>query len=505
MSVNEADTGRLRTAASSRIRSMLLEKKTHARPEWKDELARISLVDLAHVVMLTERGVIDADVAASLLAAVVDLRRQSFVPLEGRPTPRGLYLAYEGHLIERLGDGVGGVLHTGRSRNDLNATCFQLALREPFIRLGSELAALGVVLLNRARRYRELPMAAYTHFQGAVPVTFGHYLLGLAAALERDLAALLQAAAALDRCPLGAGAVGGTTVPIDAGRTADLLGFTGRVRNSIDAVASRDAALRLVSAAAVLGVTLDRAALDLLLWSSREYGYVTIPDGLVGSSSMMPQKRNPFVLEHVQGRSAMALGAFVTAAGAMRGTPFTNSIAVGTEAVGPIIPALLATADATEILRLAYAGLRPNPAAMATGAEAALTEATAVAELLALAGTPFRRSHHEVGAGVRAVLEGDAGSLWEAVALGTRFPDKTRAELEPRAIWRAAEFGAGPGPASFDRVFPELVGDWMRHRATLAERRARWSEADLRLAAAVDRLQAAEGAATTKEDADVQS
>ncbi|HXL94569.1 MAG TPA: argininosuccinate lyase [Streptosporangiaceae bacterium] len=477
-------TGRLPTGVMPQIRRMLLEPERNPRPAWKDDLARISRVDLAHVVMLAERGIIDRQAAGRLLEAVLDLRRGDFAPIEGRPMPRGLYLAYEGYLIERLGADVGGVLHTGRSRNDLGATCFQLALRIPYARLCSQLAALGVVLLGRARRYRATLMPAYTHFQGAVPITFGHYLLGLATAFERDLAALMAGGGVLDRCPLGAGAVGGTTISIDAGRTAALLGFTGPALNSVDAVASRDAALRLLGAAAIAGVTLDRAALDLLLWSTREYGYLTVPDSLVGSSSMMPQKRNAFVLEHVQGRSAHAAGAFVTGITAMRGTSFTNSISVGTEGVAPTLAALQATADAVEILRLVVAGVRPNPEAMSAATRAGLTEATAVAEWLVRQGMPFRRAHYEVGVAVRAVLSGGAASLWEALGR----PEKWPSELASGQIWEAASFGGGPGPASFEAAFGVLVDAWLAHRAALAARRAHWAAADVELDWAVCRL-----------------
>jgi argininosuccinate lyase len=477
------DTGRLRVPAASTIRRLLLERRDPGRPPWKEERSHVSLVGLAHVVMLSEQRIVDRSRAAALLSAVLDLRAQDFAPLESRPTPRGLYLAYESHLIEQHGADVGGVLHTGRSRNDLSATCLHLALREPYLRLASGLVELGIVLLNRARRYRDVLMPAYTHFQAAVPITFGHYLLGLAAALARDWAALRQAAVTMERCPLGAGAVGGTTIPIDARRTAALLGFREPVLNSVDAVASRDVILRLLAAAATLGVSLDRAALDLLLWSTAEFDLVTIPDELVGSSSMMPQKRNPFVLEHVQGRSATALGSFVGAASAMRGTPFTNSISVGTEGAAHIWAGLQASADAVTIMRLVFVGLRPNTETMAARVESGLTTATALAERLASSGMPFRRAHHEVGAAVLAVANGRAVSL--PAALADRGGADLGADLDAASVRRAADFGGGPGPASFERAHHSLAGEWLRHRSSLAEQAGYWATAQRHLEAAV--------------------
>ncbi|MFI5756585.1 argininosuccinate lyase [Streptomyces sp. NPDC051569] len=479
------DSGRLRTAASPQIRRMLLEHRDNPRPAWKDELSRITLVDLAHVVMLAEQGVTGERTAAELLSAILELRARDFAPLEDRPTPRGLYLAYENYLIESLGEGIGGVLQTGRSRNDLNATCLQLALRVPYQRLSEELSLLGVVLTNRARRYSATLMPAYTHFQAAVPITYGHYLLGLAGALKRDAEALRHAGTALDHCPLGAGSIGGTTVPIDPERTAGLLGFTEPVRNSVDAIASRDTALRLLAMSSILGTTLNRAALDLLMWSSAEFGLVTIPDGLVGSSSMMPQKRNAFVLEHVQGKSAAALGAFTAAAAAMRGAPFTNSIAVGTEAMSHVITALDTTTDAVKILRLAYQGARPVPEAMEARAVEGLTDATATAEWLVRRGVPFRRAHHQVGEAVRTVLEGGADSLRAALPDQPDADGEVPPDLRPAAVRRAAEFGGGPGPTSFDRAFEPLAGDWLAYRRELRRRTADWQAADDRLAQAV--------------------
>ncbi|MEV6025928.1 argininosuccinate lyase [Streptomyces sp. NPDC052036] len=482
------NSGRLRSAASPEIRRMLLERRDPPRPAWKAELDRISQVDLAHVVMLSERGITDEDTASALLSAIRELREKDYEPLETLPTPRGLYLAYEGYLIETLGDEVGGVLQTGRSRNDLGVTCLHLALRDPFRRLSAELSGLGTVLTDQARRYREVLMPAYTHFQAAVPITYGHYLLGLAQALERDAEALAQAGRTLDRCPLGAGSIGGTTVPIDPSRTAELLGFGEPVHNSVDAIATRDTALRLLSAAAVLGVTLDRAALDLLMWSSAEFGLVTIPDGLVGSSSMMPQKRNAFVLEHVQGKSAAALGGFVAAASAMRGTPFTNSIAVGTEAMSHVMPALDATIDAVRILRLAHEGAEPVPEAMAARATEGLTDATATAEWLVRRGVPFRRAHHQVGEAALAVVEGRAGSLWSALADQGHIPAESRQEVRPETVWRAAEFGGGPGLPAFERSVEPLASRWQEHGRALTGWTTRWQDANERLRDAVTAL-----------------
>src|SRR5215217_4622929 len=339
--------------------------------------------------------------------------RQSLTPT----ARRGWFLLYEDYLIENLGAETGGILQTGRSRNDLNATVFRLRLRAPYLRLLNEELRLQAILLRRAEKFAGVVMPAYTHYQAAVPVTYGHYLAGVAQAINRDIDELFFAGRELEVCPLGAGAVGGTTWPLDTARTAELLGFDRPSANSFDAVASRDLILRLLSATAIFGVTLSRLAADLLLWSTAEFGFFSFPDNLVGSSSMMPQKRNPFLLEHVQGRSTAALGAFVASATAMNGRPFTNTIAVGTEAVAHVWPALQNIMEAATLARLVIAGAKPQPETMLRRAESGYTEATELANRLVAEGDFFfRTAHKHVGSIICEAIENESATLWEAVA-----------------------------------------------------------------------------------------
>jgi argininosuccinate lyase len=360
-----------------------------------------------------------------------------------------------------------------------------LRLRPPVERLVTATLRLQAVLLGGARRHAGTVMPGYTHYQPAVPTTYGHHLGGVARALDRDLAALGTATAGLDTCPLGAGVGHGTAQPIDPARTAALLGFERPAPHALDAVASRDVVLRLLSAAAVLGVTASRLAADLLLWTTAEFAFLELPDELVGSSSAMPQKRNPFLLEHVKGRSARAAGAFVAAATAMHATPFANSVAVGTEGCAGVVEALDATADSVTLLRLVVAGAKPRPGAMLARAVAGQTTATALAErLVAEEGLSFREAHHLVG-GLLADAEDTTrrSSRTPAVRQERR---KALAELDPPdLVVRAARFGGGPGG-------PPALDD-LRHRraaiaAEMADRNRRWRRADLDLAAAVAAL-----------------
>ncbi|HEV3363817.1 MAG TPA: lyase family protein, partial [Acidimicrobiia bacterium] len=276
------------------------------------------------------------------------------------------------------------------------------------------------------------------------------------------------AASGLDTSPLGAGTGHGSALPIAPARTAALLGFERPAPHALDAVASRDVVLRLLSAAAVLGVTASRLAADLLLWTTAEFAFLELPDELVGSSSAMPQKRNPFLLEHVKGRSARAAGAFVAAATAMHAAPFSNSVAVGTEGCAGVVEALDAAAHSVTLLRLVVAGARPRPGAMLARAIAGQTTATAAAErLVAEEGLSFREAHRLVG---------------RLLAEERPLDDRNADGLDPMAVALGARFGGGPGASA--------ALDDLRHRreaigAELADRLRRWRTGDLELATAV--------------------
>jgi len=473
------NTGRITVGLSAAVRKLCFGRVSAAA----DELEHMTQVDRAHVLMLAEQGLLAPGAARTLLGEIGRLRAEGFASLKSRPSTRGLYLLYEDYLIETLGPAVGGNLQLGRSRNDLNATVLRLRLRRPLLRLAGCLLRLWRVLLRQARRYARVVMPVYTHHQAALPITFGHYLAGLAEALGRDVGGLLEAATDLDRCPLGAGAAGGTSVPIDPQRTARLLGFTRAVRHSLDAVASRDLVLRLLSATAIAGTTLSRLATDLLLWTTAEFAFLELPDSLVGSSSMMPQKRNPFVLEHVQGRAGTALGAFVAAATAMHATPFTNSIAVGCEAVAHVWGPLREVAKAAVLARLIVAEARPQPRAMLRRATEGHVCATELANRLAVqGGLPYREAHHVVGVLVRETLESgnnplaDAAQFWQADH--PRGPSVDLQGLEPEAVAGAAEYGGGPGTGALTRALKAGRREWSALRDRFRRLARRWQEAE---------------------------
>ncbi len=453
----------------------------------QSELTTISQVDRAHLVMLAESGLIEPVKICRLLREIEKLRNCHFDSLLGRTTPRGLYLAYEDYLIEKLGLDIGGILQTGRSRNDLNATTLKLRLRKPYLRLLSETLRLQAILLRRARRFKEVVMPIYTHYQAAVPITYGHYLLGIASALGRDIAHLTAINTDINQCPLGAGAVGGTSLSINSARTASLLGFNAPVLHSIDAVASRDLVLRLLANATFIGITLSRLASDLQLWTTAEFGFLSLSDELVGSSSMMPQKRNPFLLEHVQGRSTSALGALVTASMAIHAKPFSNSIAVGTEAVSHLWKPLQDMIEAVILARLVAADAVPNKENMLKRAVDGYTSATALANQLVIeGGMPFREAHRTVGTIIRSALQNGHKPLQSEAE---QFNLKTSLEgLNPSFVAKNANYGGGPGIASMDTCLKSVHHQWAELMRRKSEQTQKWQMADMALDAAVQKL-----------------
>jgi len=480
-----ADTGRIQEPLPRRVREMLFGASIEEGA--RDEFPFYVQIDRAHLVMLAEQGVLDRDRARRLLDALDELVSTDYASLRGRTPLRGAYLLYEHALIERLGQEVGGAVHLARSRNDINATVLRLRVRAVYRRLMGEGLRLVRVLTRRAEQYIAVTMPIHTHYQAALPITYGHYLAGVALALLRDLRWIEDAVQDLDRCPLGAGAAGGSAVAIDCARTASLLGFRDAVLHSVDAVAARDLVLRLLGAASVLGVTLSRLSTDLQLWSTAEFNLIRFPDALVGSSSMMPQKRNAFLLEHITGRAGSPLGAFTAAAVATHATPFTNSVAVGTEAVKHLWPGLRDLTDALILARVMVAGAQPDAREMRRRAVDGFTCATELANQLVLeGGLSFRKAHHRVGEAAREAVE--CGETLAAAAqplLRQHGLSVDVARLDPDTVAARAERGGGPAAASVHRVLTELRRHSSARARALAERSRRWKAAGRQIDAAV--------------------
>ncbi len=437
------DTGRILKPLPVALRATLFGR--NADDAIARDLPDITEIDRAHTLNLVRAGVLDAGVARRILDAIDQIEESGFAAFRGREPTRGIYLLWESLLGEILGENAGGAIHLARSRNDLNATALRMRLRDLVTRLLVEALRLNGTILRTAASGIDVLSVGYTQYRPAVPLTVGHQFAGWSAALCRDIGGIISAADDLGRCPLGAGAIGGTHLPIDPSLTADLLGFREPAINSLDAVAARDVVLRILAAASIAGITLSRFATDLQHWSMDEVGFIHLPDELVGSSSMMPQKRNPFLLEHVQSRAMTGLGSFVTAATCMHATPFSNSVAAGTEATRGVGDAIKAVTETAYILRRVIAGIEFRSDAMRKVAQESFINATALADrLVRESGMTFRQAHHAVGSMVNEATSRRCGLLDVA---GERLAVDLSG-LNPDAVARAARYGGGPGPDS---------------------------------------------------------
>src|SRR5215212_8931640 len=262
----------------------------------------------AHLLMLHATGLMTAEQTPRVWAALQSLREAGPASFAYDPRVEDLFFQMEARIVELAGEEAGGNLHLARSRNDLDAAMARLALRGKLLAVHDLLERLRLPLLARTEEHAETLMPGHTHTQPAQPTTLGHFLAATAEALERDAVRLHAAYARTNRGPLGAAALTTTGFPIDRELTASLLGFDDVVTNSYDAIGGVDYALESLAALTTCVLGLARLIHELLLWATREYGVLQIDDSFIQISSIMPQKRNPVVLEHLRARVGWVLG-----------------------------------------------------------------------------------------------------------------------------------------------------------------------------------------------------
>ena len=277
-------------------------------------------INKAHVVMLIEEKIIAQQDGANLLKALTKCSSAALDALA-----EDVHMAVEEAILKYAGE-AGGNLHIAKSRNDQVATAIRMELRNALLNLMRAVAHVQNHLIEVAEEHLNTVILEYTHLQPAQPVTFAHYLLSHVTALERDLQRLQSVYTRVNLCPLGAGALATTSFTINRDRTAELLGFTGLAENSIDAVGSRDFITETLAALTLIAVNLSRFAEDLIIWSSPSFGAVELPDEFTSTSSIMPQKKNPEVLEVIRARASHVLGDFVASVAAAKSLPSTYNI-----------------------------------------------------------------------------------------------------------------------------------------------------------------------------------
>ncbi len=419
---------------------------------------------IVHAAMLGKQGIIDPVESGIIQAELRKIREDiESGALKIDPDAEDIHTFVEGELTARLGD-AGKRLHTARSRNDQVALDVRLVLKKECGELKGQLTGLARVLCEKAKRYSETVMPGYTHLQRAQPITFGHHLMAYVEMLLRDLSRLDDALKRMDQCPLGSGALAGTTYPLDREFTAEQLGFSGITHNSLDGVSDRDFCAEISFVCSLVMVHLSRLCEELVLWCSWEFKFIELDDAFSTGSSIMPQKKNPDIAELIRGKSGRVFGDLMGLLSMMKGLPlaYNKDMQEDKEAVFdsvdtvklcliPLIPMLETMTVREDNMRSAAAG--------------GFINATDCADyLVAEKGIPFRDAYRITGELVALCVEQgltlETLPLEEYQKVCPAFDEKVYPAISLEKCVRDRKIPGGPAPENVrreaDRVLESL-------------------------------------------------
>ena len=363
---------------------------------------------LAHATMLAKVGVITQKDLDDIQRGMAQIREEIQTgAFNWQLELEDVHLNIEARLTALIGD-AGKRLHTGRSRNDQVATDIRLYLRSEIDVIVERLEHLQDVLVHQAERGADVIMPGFTHLQVAQPVTFGHHMLAYVEMFERDRERLLDLRRRVNRSPLGAAALAGTTYPIDREYSAQLLGFEAVAQNSLDAVSDRDFAVEFCAAAALIMTHISRLSEELIIWMSQRFSFIKIPDRFTTGSSIMPQKKNPDVPETARGKTGRVYGDLIALMTVMKGTPLAYNKDFQ-EDKEPVFDAIDTVKDTLRAFCDMMAGVEPQPKKMLAACQAGFPTATDLADYLVRHGVPFRTAHDIVGQVVREAAQRECG------------------------------------------------------------------------------------------------
>jgi len=417
------------------------ESLSFDRRLWPDDIAG----SVAHVHGLAHASIISIIERDAVLEALAQVAKEmgdgSFRFLAG---DEDIHTAVERRVTELAGP-AGAKLHTGRSRNDQSATDVRLWMKRELVAVAGRIVALQDVLLQRAVDAGQVYLPGYTHLQRAQPVLLAHHLLAHGWALGRDVERLLDALERIDVSPLGAGALAGSSLPLDPDYTAHRLGFAARFENSLDAVGSRDHVAEGLFALTLVGIDLSRIGEEFVLWTSEEFGFAKLDDGYATGSSMLPQKKNPDIAELARGKAGRLIGNLTGFLATMKGLPLSYNRDYQ-EDKEPLFDAVDQISLALGAVRGMVATATWVPERMQSAADSETGSATDLAEWLVQRGTPFRDAHAVVGALVRRHLAGE-GTLRDLVAADDALGPEAAALVAPGVAVRRRTTPGGAGPA----------------------------------------------------------
>ncbi len=403
---------------------------------------------IAHATMLAEQGVISQEDARAIVAGLTQIANEIEAGIfVWNVDDEDVHMAVERTLTERIG-AAGGRLHTGRSRNDQVATDIRLLAKDLCTELIEGNHELRRVLADVAQNNLDVVMPGYTHLQHAQPVLFSHHMLAYFWMFSRDATRLQAAYDAADANPLGAAALAGTTYPLNRARTTELLGFSRTIPNSLDAVSDRDYLLDLEYACAVSMMHLSRLCEEIVLWSSSEFGYITLSDSYSTGSSIMPQKKNPDFAELTRGKTGRVYGDLMALLATCKSLPLAYNKDLQECKEGPI-DAARTLGDCMAIMAGMLQTLTVNEDRMLAEAGTGFSAATDVADYLAKRGMPFREAHAVVGHLVLECEKRGCGledlTLAELREASELFQEDVVGTLDPAGIARARTTYGGTG------------------------------------------------------------
>ncbi len=357
-------------------------------------------INKAHVIMTAESRILDRKKAATLLKALGEIDPGRDIT---DTEPEDVHMYVEESVLGAVGQEIGGDLHIGKSRNDQVSTAIRMTLRENLIQISLALTAVQEKLLATAEKHTETLIPGYTHTQPAQPITFAHYLLSVCDAFSRDLERLMEAYRRVNKSPMGAGALAGTSFPINRERMAELLGFSGIVENSLDAVGSRDFIVEVQAGLTLVALNLSRVVEDLILWSSPHFEIVNLPDEFTSTSSIMPQKKNPEVPEVIRARVSDVAGDLLATVMTLKSLPsgYNMDFQELTPKLWKSIDSVLTSLNMFGRLILALRVSEIIPSQLLN-----FTTSTELANMLVRKyAVPFRTAHRVVGSLVRDLVE----------------------------------------------------------------------------------------------------
>jgi argininosuccinate lyase len=359
---------------------------------------------IAHAEMLGRQGIITVEEAQQIIAGLETILADIEAgKIEFSVALEDIHMNIEARLIERIGP-VGGKLHTGRSRNDQVAADIRLYLRDEIDTILSYLGKLEQSLISQARNHLDVIMPGYTHLQTAQPVLYSHHMLAYREMIARDISRMVDLRKRFNVLPLGAGALAGTTFPIDREWVAKQLGFDGVTRNSLDSVSDRDFAIEFCAFAGILMMHLSRLSEELILWSSADFNFIELSDAFCTGSSIMPQKKNPDVPELVRGKTGRVYGNLIALLTLMKSLPLAYNKDMQ-EDKEPLFDTIDTVKGSLKVFANMIAEMQVKGDNMRIAAARGFSTATDVADYCVRKGMPFRQAHEVVGKTVRYCVE----------------------------------------------------------------------------------------------------